>query len=46
MQEKERGVFTEVISLPSYFIKNQTEGALWEKMAPDVIVGDTSLKMG
>lgn len=27
MLEKEKGVFTEVISLPSYFIKSRVEGA-------------------
>lgn len=45
--EKEKGVFTGAISLPSYFIKKTNgRGSLWEKVAPDVIVGDTSLKNG
>lgn len=44
MLEKEKGVFKQVISLSSYFIKFQMEGTLWENMAPDMIIGDTFLK--
>lgn len=45
--EKEKGVFAGVISLPSYFIKKPNgRGSRWEKVAPDVIAGDTCVKNG